>query len=117
MRRLAGLVVGVGVLAAVGCRSNPCEPSFLDRLFGRQPAMMMGEPCPCPCPCAKMPGMEGIEGGMEMAYEGGPIFSAPPAMGGGPGPPRADTTSQPRQLPPGKGYARPMPYTPERDGK
>ena len=119
MRRLAGLVVGIGVLAAVGCKSNPCQPSLWDKFFGRQPAMVMGEPCPCPCssPCAKVMDMGGE---MDMAYGSGPIFSAPPgAMAGGAPPPqlRGDTTSQPKPLPDQKGYARPMPYVPEKDGK
>jgi hypothetical protein len=129
MRRLAGFLLGLGVLTAVGCRSSPCEPSLWDRLFHRQPAstmMMMGDPCGCPCNKPM---------GMEMGYGGGPIFSAPGATPGAPPPGfmpgtpppgvmsgpalpggvRADTTSQ------DKAFARPEPYrpekAPEKDGK
>ena len=113
MRRLAGFLLGLGVLTAVGCRSSPCEPSLWDRLFNRQPTMMMmGDPCACPCNKPM---------GMEMAYEGGPVFSAPPGTMAGQAPPggvRGDITSQPRQLPnKDKGFANPTPWVPDKDGK
>lgn len=110
MRRLAGFLLAVGVLTAVGCRSSPCEPSLWDRLFHRQPSgmVMMGDPCGCPCNKPM---------GMDMAYDGGPIMTAPPGgmAGSVPGGVRGDTTSQ------GKGFAPQVPYTPEKppskDGK